>query len=197
MASRKDLVDFVRRAREAGHTMPSIRGALTEAGWTARDADWAIAHFAAGDFVPPIPRPRPAASARDAYLYGLMFFALVLCVFNVTWLMFEVIDWWVSDAPLTIDRVSWELSLLLVFGPLFVWMDRRAAGDARDNPARQVFGYVALFLASVAVLMTVTGVLALALSGGLVHEIFLKALVSAFVAAAIFLYYRRDLQDEG
>lgn len=193
MSARRDLVAFARDALAAGRTPDAIRDALTGAGWSARDADWALGHFADTGFTPPVPRPRATVSARDAYVFGLMFFALVVVVINVTGVMFDVIDAWTAEASLTRDRLAWDAALLMVFVPLFAWLDRRTRSMPRDAPARQVFGYVALFLASLTVLLTFVAVLALVISGGLAAEIALKALAAALVAAGVFLYYRRDL----
>ncbi|SPJ23544.1 DUF5671 domain-containing protein [Palleronia abyssalis] len=193
MAARAELEQFVRDALGAGHARDDIRRTMLVAGWRERDADRALAAFADVPFVPPVPRPRPFVSARDAAVYGLGFFALCVVVVNFVSLMFEVIESLVAGDPLGGRQLAWQVAAIVVFAPIFGVIDWRAD---RDSPVRKVLAYAALFFAALVVLFTLVSVIALVLMGGLSGEVALKALVVAGTAGGILLYYRRDLRAD-
>ena len=71
-----ELAHFVREALASGRTRPEISDALDDAGWSEKERADALDAYADTDFIPPIPRPRPYVSAKDAFLYGLLFLML-------------------------------------------------------------------------------------------------------------------------
>ena len=59
MSRKADLLsEFVGDALIAGRSRDDIRTALSEAGWATKEINAAIGAWAAGDFTPPVPRPR-------------------------------------------------------------------------------------------------------------------------------------------
>ena len=194
MTARGDLGRFVGDALSAGRGRVEIRAALVEAGWRPRDVDRALAGYADVPFVPPVPRPRPFVSARDAVIYALAFFALAAVVVNAVSASFDAIEALTSiNSRLSARDQAWRIAAVVVFAPLFVALDWRSE---TDNPVRKVFAYAALFVAALTVLFTLVGVIALALSGGLGAEVLLKALCLALAAGLVLLYYRRDLMAD-
>lgn len=185
---------FVRDALVAGCSRDEIAGALAAAGWRERDIARALGHFAETGFVPPVPRPQPFVSARDAFFFGLAFVALVVSVVNTVSLAFEAVEWAVGADERA--GVAWDVAALLVFGPLFWWLDRRGRQAGGDGPMRKIFGYGALFCACLVLLAALVTVLALALGGGLDLEVTLKALVVAGIAALVLGHYRGDLRGD-
>ena len=198
MAGGREIDRFVRDALNRGRSRGDIRGALDRAGWPRRDIDRALSAFAETNFVPPVPRPRPAATARDAFLYGLTFVALSIVVVNAVSLAFELIEAAVGTAP---RRGPWraiasEGAALLVFLPVFLWMDIRTRREDRRNPVRKSFAYAGLFASTMVLLVDLVATLAFAFRGGLGLAVMLRAGVVAAVAGAVFLYFRGDLKSD-
>lgn len=198
MAGGREIDRFVREALNRGRSRGDIRAALDSAGWPARDIDRALAAFADTPFVPPVPRPRPAATARDAFLYALTFVALSAVVLNVVSLAFDLIE--VTFEPGS-GRGGWrsvagEAAALLVFLPVFLWMDFRTRREDRRNPVRKGFAYAGLFASTMVLLIDLVATLAFAFRGGLGLAVALRAGVVAVVASAVFLYFRGDLKSD-
>ncbi|MBJ3764032.1 hypothetical protein ILP92_14880 [Maribius pontilimi] len=194
MARTGALDRFVRKALTHGARRDEIAAALADAGWRDRDVRRALDAYVDRDFVVPVPRPQPFVSARDAFLYGLTFVALVICVVNLASALFELAEWALRDDARL--RLNWDLAALAVFAPVFALLDRRTRGDERDSPMRKIFAYGALFVAALVLLGDLVAALALALSGGLGLEVAVKCLVVAVISGAVFAYYRRSLADE-
>ena len=194
MARTPDIDLFVREALTAGHARGEIAGELSRAGWRPRDIDRALALYADTGFLPPVPRPQAYVSARDGFLYGLTFVALVVTVTNLVSALFEMIEYSLGES--TRLNLTWDVAALLVFVPVFVLLDRYARRGGRDEtPLRKIFAFGALFCASLVLLGGLVAVLALALGGGLGIEVTLKALVVAVIAGLVLLNYRRDLRE--
>ncbi len=193
MAARGELIDFVRAALDRGRSRDEIRAALCGAGWRRADADRALAAFAEGGFTPPVPRPRPFVSARDAAIYALGFFALCVVVVNGVAELFALVERALGPAAPFGRAEAWRIAALAVFAPLFLVLDLRAE---RENPVRKTFAYAAFFFATLVLLFTLVGVIALGLTGGLGAELALKAAILASAAAIVLLYYRRDLRQD-
>ena len=84
MRNADHLAAFVRDALIAGRPRPEIEAALRTAGWTPAEISEAMQAWAEGTFLPPVPRPRPYVSAREAFVYGLMFVALAMTAWHLT-----------------------------------------------------------------------------------------------------------------
>lgn len=194
MPGRAELTRFVREALAAGRGRDEIRLALAGAGWAERDIARALGAWGEAAGLPPVPRPRPFVSARQAALYALGFFALGVVVVNAVAELFLLVERLVGSGPAPFDDAeAWRLAALVVFAPLFAAIDLRAE---RDNPVRKTFAYAAFLFAALVLLFTLVGVIALALTGGLGIEVGLKAVILATAAAAVLLYYRRDLRQD-
>ncbi len=194
MASRGELVRFVGEALDRGRSRGEIRSALAEAGWREADVSRALSAFAEGGFTPPVPRPRPFVSAREAAIYALGFFALSVVLVNGVAELFALAERAVGTGPVPFGPgEAWRIAAIAVFAPLFAVIDLRAE---RDNPVRKTFAYIAFFFAALVVLFTLVGVIALALSGGLGAEVGLKAAILGGTALVVLLYYRRDLRQD-
>ena len=199
------IISFVRDALLSGRNRDDIRSALTDAGWSVAETNGALAAFADVSLMPPVPRPRPYVSARDFFQYGLMFVALGVVAWHLTELSFVMIDRLLDTSEIIRYRLSsvrWSMASLIVFFPLFVWLDRRAETALRRDPGRQRsavrkwFGYVTLFLASLASLGALTTAIYSLLDGELALAFGLKCLVVALVSGTILLYFRRDAVED-
>ena len=82
MAVSDDLVGFVRDALARGLFRPQVEDALRQAGWNREQVTGALGAFATVEFPIPVPRPRPSLSAREAFMYLLLFTTLYVVAFN-------------------------------------------------------------------------------------------------------------------
>lgn len=208
MSDRALLVDFVRDALTLGHGRPAIREAILAAGWSAPEADAALGAWAETGFRPPVPRPRPYVSARDAFFYALMLVALATVVLNLADLAFDLIDAaFPPDSPdrpgySLMSRIRGSLATLAVFGPILVALvlrerrlDRRQ-GLQHRSLVRKWFSYATLLVAALVMLADLVFVLYLLLGAELGLATVLKIAVVAAISGAVIGFYRRDFSED-
>ena len=205
MRASDQLLIFVRDGLMAGRSRAEIGAALTGAGWSAIESEAALGAFADTSFQPPVPRPRPYVSARESFLYGLMFVALGMVAWHVAALSFAVIDKVLETEGYfgnLNSSIRWSMASLIVFFPLFIWLDRRAEAALRRDPGRQRsavrkwFGYAILFLAALAMLGDLIVAIYNLLDGENALAFWLKCAVVAVVSGTILLYFRRDTLED-
>ena len=92
MAANEELRRFVQDGLTAGVPRDQLAEVLRRAGWAAAQVRGAVASFADVEFPIPVPRPRPYLSARDAFLYLLLFSTLYISAFNLGQLLFQLIE---------------------------------------------------------------------------------------------------------
>ncbi|MGI3186213.1 DUF5671 domain-containing protein [Nioella aestuarii] len=207
MAAIRELIEFTREALSAGRSREEIASALARAGWSRRDIDNALAAFADGPFLPPVPRPRRYLASRDAFLYALMFLALGLTAGHLISLLFAMIDLRVPQYGQTYYRVlavegqiRWALSVLVLAMPLFLWLMRLSERHAEGGSAlgrsalRKWLTYLALLISALTFLGDAAYVIYRLLNGDATQEFLLKSLSVGVVAASIFTYYLRDAE---
>ncbi|TCM84617.1 DUF5671 domain-containing protein [Rhodovulum steppense] len=206
MRPAEQLSQFVAEALAAGRSRAEIAAALRAAGWTETETAEALGAWAEGDFLPPVPRPRPYLSAREAFVYGLMFLALAMTTWHVTALGFRLIDRWIPSLtdPATYssaDAIRWSIASLVVFFPLFLILNERTARAARRNQglrrsaARRWFGHLTLFLATLALLGDLIAVIYAALGGDLTLRFLAKAGLVAVTAGIVLAYFRGEMAE--
>lgn len=203
MASADQLSDFVRDALAAGHGDARIRAALAQAGWTAPEIDGAVTAWSAGGDLPPVPRPRPYVSAREAMLYALLMIALVLVCFHVLRLGFLVIDAAIPDLAASAMPHTWSMrfsiAAIVAFLPLFVALDHRMAKQAaegdqrRRSQARRIFASITVLAAALVLLGDVVSVIHAFLSGDLTPRLAAKCALVAAMGLLVAACYREDL----
>lgn len=201
------VAEFVRDALTAGRSREEIGRALRDADWAESEVAAALASYAEGDFVPPVPRPRPFVSAREAFLFGLMFVALAMSVWHLSTLSLNLIDRWLPEPGdrleiYTLRQMRWSIASLVVFFPLFFFLNGRAARELRRDPGkrrstvRKWFGYVTLFLAAIGLLGDLIFVIYAFLNGDLTLRFALKALVVAVIGGIVFLYFSGEIRED-
>lgn len=205
MRAPDQLLTFVRDALVAGRSRAEISAALTTAGWSTAETEAALSTFADSPFQPPVPRPRPYVSAREFFLYGLMFVSLGVVAWHIVALAFALIDK-ILEVELYFDytasSIRWSIASLIVFFPLFIWLDRRSDAALQRDPGRQRsavrkwFGYVTLFVASLGLLGDLITAIYSLLGGETELAFWLKCVVVAVVSGTILLYFRRDTLED-
>lgn len=210
MASQTDeLRAHVRRALEAGHAREEIRANLASAGWGETQIRRALDAWADSPSPIAVPRPRAELTAREAFLYLVMFAALYLTAWHLGTLLFQLIDIAVPD-PLETpwrsnfrgDAIRWSVASLLVGAPLYIGLAIKLAREMeadpvrRQSPVRQWLGHMTLFIAALIVIGALVTTIYSLLDGALTLRFALKLLTVAGIAALIFGYYRADLGSD-
>lgn len=204
----KDLVNqFVRDALLADQSRESIKDALVRAGWSDQEAKDALAEFSEVRFTPPIPRPRPRLTARDVFIYAVLFTALSFTASYLIVVVHAILDIRMpdpADSPYSMvsatSRMRWAIATLIVSAPVYIWMsyytNRRIQSDAghRRSLVRIWLTYLALFVAALTFFGDATVVIYQFLQGEATLRFLLKAATVAFVSLAIFIFYLREME---
>ncbi len=210
MAGHDDLRDFVREALGRGAGKGDVENALVRSGWSARQTRAALAEFAEIDFPIPVPRPRPYLSARDAFLYLVLFSTLYISAFNLGNLIFEYINRWFPDPAFNnpmrdqylLASIRWSLASLIVAVPVFLFVSfrthRAVEADAakRGSRVRRWLTYLTLTVASSILIGDFIALVYNVLSGELSERFVLKAATVAVIAGSVFFYYLWDLKAD-
>ena len=203
-----DLQAFVRESLARGIPRATIAERLREAGWQPDEIEPALAAWAEAEFPIPIPRRRPYLSAREAFLYLVLFATLYTTAFNVGALLFQFIDRWRPDpaepvgAAFSPAAVRAAAAAVLIAYPVFLLLSRhigRAIArepDKRGSKTRKWLTYLTLFVAAMVLIGDLSFLVARLLSGDLPARFLLKALAVFAIAGAVFGHYLTDLRRE-
>jgi len=203
------LGDFVRAALAQGQDRTSIGAVLQRAGWPAEAVSNAIDEFADIPFPVPVPRPRASLSAREAFLYLVLFTSLYISIFNFGHLLFQFINRAFPDVTqqsygdrFSLESVRWSVSALIVAFPVFLYtarlLSRQLVKDAslRLSPIRRWCTYLTLFVAVGFLIGDGMSLVYNLLGGELTTRFVLKSLVVGAIAGSMLAYYLRDLRPE-
>ena len=208
MALNEDLIGFVRAGLARGVPRSELQDVLLRAGWPAEQVRRALAGFAEIGFPIPVPRPVAAVSARDAFMYVVMFATLIVSAYSAGDLSFDLINYAFPDSARsvrqpTLRSIRWSLSALVVAFPVFLYTAVLIRRDIARDPtkralkARRQLTYVMLFIAACVLIGDLIAVVYTFLGGELTVRFVLKVAVVALIAGTVFGYYRWDLgQDE-
>ncbi|SMO74109.1 DUF5671 domain-containing protein [Paracoccus laeviglucosivorans] len=195
------LSEFVRLSLAQGGDAQTIRAALGQAGWSAPEIEDAMSGWLPGQ--PPVPRPRPYASAQEALLYGLLFVSLGVVAWHLCQLGMGLIDYLIPDpgeypvAPGSSER--WSIAALIAFTPVFVLLSRQVARLSRDDAGRRRslvrkwFASLTLMVAALVFLGDAIWVIYALLNGDLTLRFICKAALVAVIAALVLGYYRDEM----
>ena len=208
MALNQDLVAFVKEGLQRGLARGDIEAVLLRAGWPPEQVRRALAGFADFEFAIPVPRPIPTVSAREAFMYVLMFATLFVSAYSLGDLLFDIIDRRFPDPvssraeAFTLQSIRWALSALIVAFPIFLWMAWliarlvRADSTKRASRIRRRLTYITLFIAACVLIGDVITVVYSFLGGELTTRFVLKVFTVGAIAGTAFGYYLSDLRVE-
>ena len=203
--SSEDLTSFVREALAREIPRERIEAALLEAGWPREKVGRALGAYAEVDFPLPVPRPRPYLSAREAFLYLLLFTSLFLSAFHLGAILFELIEKAVPDpvgSDFSARAVRWSVSFVVVAFPLYLWLTVRQERELLRDPAKRAskvrkwLTYLTLFVAAGFLVGDLVALVFHLLQGELTVRFLLKVLVVGVLAGTVFGYYLNDLRKE-
>ncbi|MFC2078838.1 DUF5671 domain-containing protein [Candidatus Bipolaricaulota bacterium] len=209
MAINEELLGFVKEALARGLSRAEIRDALLQAGWKADQVEHATAAFAPVEFPIPVPRPKLYLSAREAFLYLVLFTTLYLTTFNLGRLIFQFINLGFPDAAMAYDFVDsvrqairFSVASLVIAFPIFMYLSLLIGRSIRRDPSKRAskvrkwLTYTTLFVAAGVIIGDLTALVYNFLGGDLSVRIGLKVLTVAIIAGCIFGYYLWDLRKE-
>ncbi len=205
----QDIDLFVREALLRGVGKDQIRDILVQAGWGQGQIDQSLGAYADVAFSVPVPKPRVRLSARDAFLYLLMFGTLYYVAFAFGSLVFDFIN---RAFPETYDEdtyrsmfwdsIRWSVSTLLVAFPIFLYLARTIAQQVARNPVMRLSGvrrwlsYMTMLIAAAIMIGDVVTLVYNVLGGENSARFFLKVLTVGGIAGTIFGYYMGDLRKD-
>jgi hypothetical protein len=207
-AGAQELEIFVREALLRGQSREAIAQALAAAGWSEAQTRDVLSAYADVDFPVPVPRPRASLSAREAFLYLVLFVSLYYSAFHVGSLLFDLINAAFPDAAASRgydmfgSSMRWSTASVIIAFPVFALLARHLAREVdrqpikRLSPVRRWLTYLTLFLAAVALICDVTTLVYNLLGGELSVRFVLKVLVVGAIAGGVFGYYLHDLRRE-
>lgn len=204
-----ELHTFVRDALARGTSTTKIRETLLAAGWRGEEADAALAAWGETDIGLPVPRRRPQLSAREAFLYLVLFATLYIFAFDVGAILFSIIDRRLPDAAanpyardFAMDVIRWSTSGVLIALPVFLYLSRLIGRtlarepEKRGSAIRRWLTYLTLFVAAIVLISNFVVLVSGFLSGELTTRVLLKSLVVFAIAATVFGHYLGGLRRE-
>ncbi len=208
-AATQELEQFVRAALASGASKAEVAGVLESAGWDRDQVQNALDAWADVPFAVPVPRPRPYLSARDAFLYLLMFSTLYLSAWHVGSLLFDLINLAFPDPAdgefarsARSGSMRWSVAGLLIAFPVFALVARNLGRELAQSPVRRLSAvrrwltYLTLFLAATVLICDMIVLVYNLLGGGLSARFLLKVLVVGVIAGTVFGWYLHDLRRE-
>jgi len=209
MAINEELLNFVRDALARGQSRASIEDALLKAGWKADQVKYAIAAFAPVEFPIPVPRPKLYLSAREAFIYLVLFTTLYLTTFNLGRLIFQFINLGFPDVAAGPDfmgsvrqAIRFSVASLVIAFPIFLYLSLLIGRAIKRDPSKRAskvrkwLTYMTLFVAAGVIIGDLTWLVYSFLGGDLTIRFALRAITVAAIAGGIFGYYLWDLRKE-
>ncbi len=198
-----DLSQYIRNALKAGHTKDEIRTTLQAADWTETEIETALAGWMTSADGDTIPRPIRSSAARDALFYALLFVVFGMVAGNTLTLLFAQINLWLPDPGARqsysgLSGLRWSMAALIVFVPVFWWIDRKDRHAGKTDPARR-HGTVRRWLSAIAMLLAVITLLGDALylifnwlDGQITPRFVVKSATVGGMAVIVLTYFRED-----
>lgn len=147
------------------------------------------------------------STPKDVFMHLLGIATLIVSVISFITLWFQYIDVRFPDAlqyygagSYYLDNVRWALAMLVIVFPVYIlvaWImgrDYKADQARREVRARKWLLYLTLFIAAIAIIVSLITLLYNYLNGDLTVSFALKIAVVLGVAAAVFGYYIWDLR---
>lgn len=206
----QELRSFVQEALARGIGRDQIRDALRQAGWPADEVEPALAAWSEAPFPIPVPQRRPYLSAREAFLYLVMFVTLYTATFNVGVILFEAIERWVPDparrgfggSMFSPQGVRNAVAAIVIAFPIFLVLSRHIGNSLRREPEKRAsrirkwLTYLTLFVAALVIIGDLTFLVSRLLSGELPPRFLLKTLAVLLIAGTVFTHYLADLRRD-
>ena len=210
MAINEEVTVFLKEGLERGLPREQLEEVLLEAGWPPDQVRGALGGFADVTFPIPVPRPKPYLSAREAFVYLVLFSTLYVSAFSLGSLLFELIHRAFPDPSAdpahalaaSREAIRLSISFLVVAFPVFAvvsWTNDRAV---RADPSRRLskvrrwLTYLTLFVGAGILIGVATSIVYNLLGGEMTTRFVLKVLTVGTITGSVFGYFLRDLRKE-
>lgn len=205
-----DLLLFVREGLKEGQSKEKLKTVLQKANWPTDDIKAALDYFADVDFPVPVPKRKPYLSAREAFLYLVMFLTLYMFTIALGTILFQFVNQWFPDVlndpyylESTTQIIRSATAALLTTFPIFLFVNHilekgiRKDPEKRSSKIRKWLTYLTLFVTAGVIIGNLITLLNGLLAGELTTRFLLKVLIVFVIAGAGFGYYLWNLrQDE-
>lgn len=208
-AATQELERFIHESLARGVPRASIETALASAGWPPEQVRGALEAWAEVEFPVPVPRPRPYLSAREAFVYLVLFASLYVTTYHLGDLLFALIDRAWPDAAdpgyryrSFAEEIRWSTASLIVAFPVFLYVAHYLGRDLARRPVKRLSAvrrwltYLTLFVAAGVLVGDTIALVYRLLGGELTLRFVLKVLVVAAIAGTVFGWYLTDLRRE-
>ena len=210
MSVNEQISGFLKAGLEQGLPRERLKEVLHEAGWPQDQVRRALGGFADVAFPIPVPRPAPYLSAREAFVYLVLFGTLYTSAVSLGSLIFAFIHQAFPDPSLdpavaleaAREEIRWSISFLVATFPVFAFVfwtnDRAVRKDPgrRLSRVRQSLTYLSLFLGAATLIGVVTSIVYNLLGGELTVRFVLKVVTVGTITGLLFGYFLRDVRKE-
>jgi len=203
-----ELQTFVKEGLGKGLPKENLKEALLKAGWSEDDVKSALDYYADIDFAIPVPKRKPYLSAREAFIYLVLFLALYISSFSFGTILFQFVNQQLPDIisnpasyAQTIEAIRGATASLIITFPIFVFVSyllgksMKKDPEKRSSKVRKWLTYITLFIAAGIIIGDLITVVTGLLAGELTMRFILKALIVLVIAATIFGYYLWSLRQ--
>ncbi len=206
-----ELQAFVKEGLAKGLGRDKMKAALLEAGWQEDEVRNALASYAEVAFPIPVPKRKPYLSAREAFMYLVMFLTLYVTAFSVGTILFQLVNLWLPDpaqiaygyaSDYSTSLIRSSTAAIIITFPLFLFMARLLQRAIKRDPSkrssliRKWLTYITLYFATGIIVGDLITLVTYVLNGDLTLRFVLKVLVVLVIAGSIFGYYLWDLRTE-
>ncbi len=202
------LSSFIAHARQKGMDFQSIKSLLVASGWKERDVEKALVSQTLDLPIPPAP---DVGGAREAFLYLLSFACLYIGLGSLIFLYFTCLNWLFPDvafdgrsvAEMDWSGLRWQMAMVIVTFPVFIWLSRLIVRDIRQHPEKSASGlrrwltYLTLFATALVLIGDAVTLVWYLLEGEITIRFILKVLVVLALAGTTFVYYLMSLRPGG
>ena len=210
MAVNEELSGFLKEGLALGVPRDQLESVLLDAGWSADQVRAAMSGFADVPFKIPVPRPKPYLSAREAFIYLILFSTLYASAISLGTLVFQFIDRAFPDPAVdpavtlatTTEAIRWSVAWLVVAFPVFAFVARRNERAVRQDPVRRLskvrrwLTYLTLFVGAGILIGVLTTVVYNLLGGELTIRFVLQVLTIGSITGSVFGYFLSDIRRE-
>ncbi len=211
MAIDEELSGFLKEGLDRGLPRDQLEKVLLETGWSHDQIQGALREFADVAFPIPVPRPKPYLSAREAFVYLVLFSTLYASAISLGSLVFQLIDRAFPDPTAdpavtlatTREAIRWSIAWLVVTFPIFAFVARSNERAVRQDPlgrlskVRRWLTYLTLFVGAGILIGVLTTIVYNLLSGELTTRFVLQVLTIGSITGSVFGYFLSDIRKEG